>query len=233
MNKAPRDGGDPHSPPAPEESPPAATRASPGGFDPGPLAPYDQGLTDEGLMGSEAMIRLKEMHLAPYIQLATTLVGKRRRSGGNMFRHQIDTFGILMDYGYIDSVLLKASVIHDLLEDVPEFDRDDILSIDEESSEVYKLVLEVTRRPIETKPQFLERIQRFGSKRSKVLKCADRISNMIALGYVTDVRFIKRYTDETEALIFPIAQSADKRMLEELQELVASRREYLARRFEI
>ncbi|HOX12663.1 MAG TPA: hypothetical protein P5117_04300 [Spirochaetia bacterium] len=184
-------------------------------------------------MDSEAMIRLKEMHLAPYIQLATTLVGKRRRSGGNMFRHQIDTFGILMDYGYIDSVLLKASVIHDLLEDVPDFDRDAILSIDEESPEVYKLVLEVTRRPIESKQQFLERIQRFGSKRAKVLKCADRISNIISLGYVTDMRFIKRYTDETEALIFPIAQSADKRMLEELEELVASRRENLATKFEI
>lgn len=203
------------------------------GFDPGPLAPYDHGLEDEGLMGSEAMIRLKEMHLAPYIQLATTLVGKRRRSGGNMFRHQIDTFGILMDYGYIDSVLLKASVIHDLLEDVPDCDRDDILSIDEESVEVYKLVLEVTRRPIETKPQFLERILRFGSRRARVLKSADRISNMISLGYVTDVRFIKRYTDETEDLVFPIADSSDKRMLEELKELVASRRDYLTRKFEI
>lgn len=232
MNKAPREGEDPKVLAVPEESPVPA-RSSSGGFDPGPLAPFHQVLEDEGLMGSEAMIRLKEMHLAPYIQLATTLVGKRRRSGGNMFRHQIDTFGILMDYGYIDSVLLKASVIHDLLEDVPDFDRDSILSIDEESSEVYKLVLEVTRRPIETKQQFLERIQRFGSKRAKVLKCADRISNMISLGYVTDIRFIKRYTDETEALIFPIAQSADKRMLEELEELVASRRENLARKFEI
>ena len=231
MNKAPRDGGD--APPAPEEKHASDLPEASAGFDPGPLAPYFSGQEDEGLMGSEAMIRLKEMHLAPYIQLATTLVGKRRRSGGNMFRHQIDTFGILMDYGYIDSVLLKASVIHDLVEDVPDTDRDDILSIDEESSEVYKLVLEVTRRPIETKPQFLERILRFGSKRAKILKCADRISNMIALGYVTDVNFIKRYTDETDTLIIPIAEAADKRMLEELNELVASRRDYLTRRFEI
>ncbi len=232
MNVKPREGGSEKAPVVPEESA-ALNSPKTGGFDPGPLAPFHPIMEDEGLMGAEAMIRLKEMHLAPYIQLATTLVGKRRRSGGNMFRHQIDTFGILMDYGYIDSILLKASVIHDLLEDVPDFDRDAILSIDEESSEVYKLVLEVTRRPIESKQQFLERIQRFGSKRSKVLKCADRISNMISLGYVTDMRFIQRYTDETEALIFPIAQSADKRMLEELEELVASRREYLARRFEI
>jgi GTP pyrophosphokinase len=233
MSDKPRGKGDKTAPDAPEGSSTYDLAESGPGFDPGPLAPYDTGLEDEGLMGAEAMLRLREMHLAPYMQLATTLVGKLRRSGGNMFRHQIDTFGILVDYGYIDSVLLKASVIHDLLEDVPEFDRDDILSIDEESAEVYKLVLEVTRRPIETKPQFLERILRFGSKRAKVLKSADRISNMISLGFVTDVHFVKRYTDETEDLVFPIAKAVDKRMLEELRELVASRREYLVRMFEI
>ena len=233
MNKEPRDGKEEPLRPAPEEPATFDIPDASGGFDPGPLAPYDPGLENEGLMGSEAMLRLREMHLAPYMQLATSLVGKLRRSGGNMFRHQIDTFGILMDYGYIDSVLLKASIIHDLLEDIPDFDRESILSIDEESPEVYKLVLEVTRRPIETKQQFLERILRFGSKRAKVLKSADRISNMISLGYVTDVRFIKRYTDETETLVFPIADSADKRMLEELKELVASRRDYLVRKFEI
>ncbi len=198
----------------------------------GPLPPrrHDGG---EGGMDVDAMLRLKNMHLAPYIQMATALIGKRRRSGGNMFRHQIDTMGILMDYGYIDSVLLKASVIHDLLEDVPDFDRDLILETDEESPEVYKLVLEVTRRPIETKPEFLGRILEYGSQRARVLKSADRISNMISLGYVTDVEFIRRYTDETEQQVFPIAALCDERMLAELKELVATRREYLARRFEI
>ncbi len=189
--------------------------------------------TDSLPMDSGSMLRLKDMHLAPYIQLATNLIGKRRRSGGNMFRHQLDTMSILMDYGYIDSVLLKASLIHDLLEDIPEIDRDSILSVDDESAEVYTLVLEVTRRPIETKVHFLARIRDFGSQRAKVLKCADRISNMISLGYVTDTSFIKRYTDETEQHVFPIARVADQRMLSELQELVATRREYLARRFEI
>ena len=184
-------------------------------------------------MDVDDMLRLKEMHLAPYIQLATALIGTRRRSGGNMFRHQIDTFGILMDYGYIDSPLLKASVIHDLLEDIPGFDRDLILEIDEEAADVYKLVLEVTRRPIESKAEFLTRIHDFGSDRARVLKSADRISNMISLGYVTDVHFVRRYTDETESLVFPIAELADQRMLEELKELVETRREYLARRFEI
>ena len=184
-------------------------------------------------MDKDAMIRLKNMQIAPYIQLASVLIGKPRRSGGNMFRHQIDTMGILMDYGYIDSILLKASVIHDLLEDAPEIDRDAILSIDDEASEVYKLVLEVTRRPIETKMVFLQRIRDFGSSRARVLKSADRISNMISLGYVTDVDFIRRYTDETENYVFPIAKLSDLRMLSELEDLVATRRDYLERRFEI
>lgn len=184
-------------------------------------------------MDEDSMLRLKRTHLAPYIQLATSLIGKLRRSGGNMFRHQLDTMAILLDYGYVDSVLLKASLIHDLFEDLPDFDRDDVLNIDPESTEVYKLVLEVTRRPIENKIDFLARIRDFGSMRAKVLKSADRISNMISLGYVTDISFVRRYTDETENHVFPIARLADLRMLKELENLVATRREYLAQRFEI
>jgi len=189
----------------------------------------------DGAVGMDVddMLRLKQMHLAPYMQLATALIGNLRRSGGNMFRHQLDTMAILIDYGYIDSVLLKASIIHDLIEDVPGFDRDRILEIDEESADVLKLVLEVTRRPIETKAEFLGRIRDFGSDKARVLKSADRISNMISLGYVTDIEFVRRYTDETESLLFSIAELADERMLEELKELVETRREYLARRFEI
>lgn len=189
--------------------------------------------SDRLIMDKAAMLRLKRMHLAPYIQLATCLIGKPRRSGGNMFRHQLDTMAILMDYGYIDSVLLKASLIHDLLEDAPETDPDSILTIDDESVEVYKLVLEVTRRPVENKAEFLTRIRDFGSARSKVLKSADRISNMISLGYVTDDVFVRRYTDETENFVFPIAERADERMLLELKELVDTRREYLRNRIEI
>jgi GTP pyrophosphokinase len=188
---------------------------------------------DRLTMDKAAMLRLKRMHLAPYIQLATLLIGKPRRSGGNMFRHQLDTMAILMDYGYIDSVLLKASLIHDLLEDAPETDPDSILSIDDEAVDVYKLVLEVTRRPVENKAEFLTRIRDYGSMRARVLKSADRISNMISLGYVTDDVFVRRYTDETEQYVFPIAERADERMLAELQELVATRREYLRNRIEI
>jgi len=177
-------------------------------------------------MTTAEMIRLQETHLAPYLQLATLLIGKTRSGGGNMFRHQIDTMSILIDYGYIDSVLLKASVVHDIIEDIPDFNHNLLLSIDYESHAVYDLVREVTRIPEETKPAFLTRVLDAGSHNAKILKVADRISNMISLGFVNNMEFVSRYTDETERYIFPIAEIVDKSMLKELKSLVESRRKY-------
>ena len=179
-------------------------------------------------MTVEDMLRLKGTHLAPYIQLSTALIGKTRHGGGNMFRHQIDTMATLIDYNYIDSVMLKAALVHDLIEDIPDFNHNTLLRIDYESHSVYELVKEVTRMPDETKPQFLSRILENGSTNAKVLKVADRISNMISIGFVTKIDFIKRYSDETERYIFPIAELVNKAMLAELQSLVTSRRKYFA-----
>jgi (p)ppGpp synthase/HD superfamily hydrolase len=159
--------------------------------------------------------------------LASALIGKARHSGGNMFRHQLDTMSILMDYGYIDSILLKASIIHDLVEDIPEYNRNVILAADWEAPQVYELVVEVTRKPGECKADFLTRIKETGSRNAKILKCADRISNMISLGFVNNAEFIERYTEETAQYIYPIAEEVDSNMLFELQCLVDSRRSYL------
>ena len=178
-------------------------------------------------MTHEQMQHLKGMHLAPYLQIATNLIGKSRQGGGNMFRHQIDTMAILIDYGCIDPVLLKASVVHDLLEDVPDFNHNTLLSIDFESHAVYNLVLEVTRREGETKPEFLTRIMETGSRNAKVLKVADRISNMISLGFVNNLEFVERYINETERYLLPIAAEVNQYMLRELSDLVKSRRKYL------
>lgn len=179
-------------------------------------------------MTTAEMLQLKGIHLAPYIQLATNLIGKVREGGGNMFRHQIDTMATLIDHGYIDSVLLKASIVHDLIEDIPDFNHNTLLGIDYESPAVYDLVLEVTRFPGETKPDFLTRVLEKGSLNARILKVADRISNMISLGFVINVEFINRYTAETEKYIYPIASGVDSSMLEELQSLVTSRKKYLS-----
>ncbi|MGP1587836.1 MAG: hypothetical protein ACTTHG_05770 [Treponemataceae bacterium] len=178
-------------------------------------------------MDNQRMLQLKSIFLAPYMQLATVLIGKARHAGGNMFRHQMDTLAILIDYGYVDSVLLKASVVHDTIEDIPDFDQNLIINVDDEGPEVFKLVMEVTKRKGEEKKDFLKRIINEGSQKAKILKCADRISNMISLGFVTDIDFIARYCDETEFFILPIALEVDYNMYLELINLIVTRRKFL------
>src|SRR6267142_3488378 len=142
---------------------------------------------------------LGNITLAPYIVKAMALIGVRRRSGSNMFRHQISTMGILLDYKITDPVMLKAAVIHDLFEDastMPGVTEEEIKQIDSDGPAVYKLVMEVTIRSVngirEPKSEYLRRIMLQGSSKAKVLKLADRISNITALGFVHDPEFVKK-----------------------------------------
>ena len=180
-------------------------------------------------MTTEQMLHMSGIHLVPYIQAATLLIGKSREGGGNMFRHQLDTMAILIDYGFIDSVLLKASLVHDLIEDIHGLDHNILLTIDSESKAVYDLVLEVSRREGETKADFLTRIRKTGSYNAKILKVADRISNMISLGFVNNLDFVERYINETNEHVLPIAWDVSQYMTRELTDLLDSRRKYLER----
>jgi GTP pyrophosphokinase len=167
---------------------------------------------------------LEKMVLAPYIQKATALRGKYRYVGGNQFRHALGTFAILLDYHYMDPVLLKASFIHDLFEDTKGSSPEEILSIDKDGPEVYKLVIEVTRTKAETKDEYLERILTNGSTNAKILKCADRISNLTDLH--TDIfekEFIKKYIEETKRWVIPMAEQVNKNMLYELKDILQRR----------
>jgi GTP pyrophosphokinase len=157
------------------------------------------------------------------------LICKGRKSSGNQFRHQVETRTILIDYGYVDAILHKAALVHDLIEDLEGFDVNLIINADEDGLAVYNLVLEVTRLKGEPKNDFLRRIYERGSWNAKLVKCADRISNMIALGLGlnTEREVIHRYCQETEDYILPIAQLVDHDMYTELADLVSSRRKLL------
>jgi len=179
------------------------------------------------LMNNHNKELLSQINIAPYIQLGTNLISKARKAGGNMFRHQMDTYSVLIDYGYIDSILLKASVIHDCIEDIPDFDSNLIKNCDEEGEEVLNLVLEVSKKKGESKPDFLKRIINKGSQRAKILKTADRISNMTSLGYVTEPNFIEKTCNDTEFFLLPLAILVDYNMYQELIKLLESRRKYL------
>ena len=177
---------------------------------------------------------LANITLAPYIIKAMALIGVKRRAGSNMFRHQISTMGILLDYKITDPVLLKASVIHDLFEDAPAMPgvtEEEIRRIDEDGPAVYELVMEVTIPIVggvrEPKSEYLLRIMQSGSARAKVLKLADRISNITALGFVHDVVFVKKYLRETRACILPHAEQVNPDMFRELSDLVENREQML------
>jgi (p)ppGpp synthase/HD superfamily hydrolase len=173
---------------------------------------------------------LGNIRMAPYIVKAMALIGVKRRAGSNMFRHQISTMGILLDYKVIDRVMLKAALIHDLFEDAPGMpgvSEEEITRIDADGPAVYDLVMEVTIRNVggvkEPKSEYLLRIMEHGSARAKVLKLADRISNLTALGFVHEIEFVRRYVQETRAYILPHAEHVNADMFRELSDLVDSR----------
>lgn len=172
---------------------------------------------------------LKNLVLAPYILKATALISVRRLVGGNQFRHSFSTLGILLDYKYYEeSVLLKASLLHDLIEDIPESEVDEIKGIDHDGNDVVKLVLEVTKGKNESKPDYLQRLHSSGSINALRLKCADRISNLTDLHSDTHSNNkISKYLDQTEKYVIPMAEKVNYDMLLELSDLVYSRRTLL------
>ena len=175
-------------------------------------------------MDNKEKNELAGMVLAPYVQKATSLRGKYRYVGGNQFRHAIATFAILLDYHYMDPVLLKASFIHDVFEDTDFVSRQEIVDLDHDGLEVYNLVMEVSRKKEESKGEFLERILNTGSNNAKILKCADRISNLTDLHTdIFDKEFIKKYIDETKKWILPLAIEVNEKMLFELTDLIKRR----------
>lgn len=172
---------------------------------------------------------LRNLVLAPYILKATALIGVQREVGGNQFRHCFSTLGILLDYKfYSNSVLLKASLLHDLLEDMPETQVDEIRWIDSDGPAVVDLVLEVTKRKDEEKWQYLQRVLEQGSENALLLKCADRISNLTDLHRdIHSEQRISGYLDQTEKYVLPMARKVSADMLIELTDLIAKRRRIL------
>jgi (p)ppGpp synthase/HD superfamily hydrolase len=164
-------------------------------------------------------------NLWPYFELSRHLIKKERKGFGNMFRHQVETFAILIEFGYDDPVLLKASLIHDLFEDGHQVGFtafDTVLTTDEDGKEVYDLVQELSIRIInneeEPKATFLERIMRKGSQRARLLKLADRLANINTLLATRDTDFINRYLFETKNHIMPYADRIEKNIAKELKE---------------
>jgi (p)ppGpp synthase/HD superfamily hydrolase len=173
--------------------------------------------------------KLKKLIVAPYIIKATALIGKERNVGGNQFRHAIATMAILFDYKLFDDyVLLKAAVIHDLLEDVPETNEQELRQIDDQANQVVDLVLEVTQPKGMTKANFLKKILEHGSRNAKILKVADRISNLTERHRDQySKKEMNNYLNQTEKYVLPMALEVNKNMAVELGDLINRRRKQM------
>jgi (p)ppGpp synthase/HD superfamily hydrolase len=179
-------------------------------------------------MEDRKRIDLAGTTLAPYIQKATALIGHKRKVGGNQFRHAMATLAILIDYDEMNPVLLKAAVIHDLLEDVPDTNIDELRALDGDGHAVVELVLEVTRKKLESRDEYLQGILDGESHLAKVLKVADRISNLTDLNNdIFSLDYISKRLDETARYVLPIAQQVSAHMELEVADLIQRRRELL------
>ena len=173
---------------------------------------------------------LRNIAIAPYLQFATALIGKSRRIGGNQFRHVWATAGILIDHKIIDPVILKAAVLHDIKEDAPDqFFPDEIKKIDDDGSKVVELVNELSiNKNVETKNEYLCRIMNRGSAEAKLIKLADRISNLTDIQLGTfDVEHIKKTLNETITYILPKAKDVNENMYNEILDLINKRKIYV------
>jgi GTP pyrophosphokinase len=178
---------------------------------------------------------LKNIELAPYLQAATALIGKSRKIGGNQFRHVWATVGILIDHKIINPVILKAGVLHDLKEDSPDnYYPDQISRIDKDGPRVVQVVEELSRPIGEPKPEYLIRVMTDSSKEAKIIKLADRISNLtdIQLG-IFDIQGVNKTLDETIKYILPYAQDINENMYLEMADLISSRTKYVQRTVEL
>jgi phage anti-repressor protein len=89
-------------------------------------------------------------------------------------------------------------------------------------------VLEVSRPKEMVKAQFLKKILELGSRNAKLLKVADRISNLTDLhrDHYSKVR-MRNYLEQTEKYILPMALEVNLNMAVELKDLIARRRKQM------
>ena len=183
-------------------------------------------------MKNEDMEKLKQAQFSPWIQKSTRLRCKRRKILGgvsNAFRHQMNVFAILIDHEVYDTVILKASLIHDLVEDFRDTDLNELRYIDYDGYEVVNVVLELTVKDypvIEEKKDYLQRILEYGSDRAKIVKAADRIDNLMQMNFNNDNKaYIKKYLDETEQYVVTGVEPLKLSLAIELRDLISRLRD--------
>jgi hypothetical protein len=179
---------------------------------------------------------LKSISVAKYIMLIDSLKCIPRRIGGNQMRHSLAVFGICLDYVLYDSICLKLSLCHDLLEDHPNREYEynkikwQIREADEDGPAVLECVEEITIGYGENKEDYLKRLLTSKNDRVKIIKGADRIANFTDLNTdFTDMEKIEATCTHTQKYVIPMLESVTmyryqaENMIIELKDLIKNR----------
>jgi RelA/SpoT family (p)ppGpp synthetase len=144
--------------------------------------------------------------------------GQKRLSGEDYFVHCVEVARILLDLG-MDTVVVAAALLHDVVEDIPEITIEDIQA--EFGNEVAQLVEGVTKieriplqsehheqrtRPPDQEAEYLRKtlLAINDDVRVILIKLADRLHNMRTLGHLPRDRQI-RNARETMDIFAPLA----------------------------
>ena len=102
---------------------------------------------------------------------------------------------------------VQAALLHDVIEDVDELERNgNVLKIRDMKSEFSEHTLEMvddcSKNPNESRNEFMEKMK-YLTWPSKVIKCLDRLHNMIRAFTINDADYIERYLAEIMEVYLP------------------------------
>lgn len=148
-------------------------------------------------------------------------LGQYRKHGENYIVHPLRVVEILREKGIEDEEVLMAGLFHDLLEDT-DASEEEILSYG--SPRVLELVRLLSKEKAFVMEEYIDRIYR--DEDARLIKLADRLSNLEDSFRLRNLKFLERYIKDTEDNFEKMCKETV--FEEELRRSLESLKEYVA-----
>lgn len=162
------------------------------------------------------------------VAFATAAHGNQRRNDGSAYiLHPIRVVSLLHEFGCEDTDTLCAAVLHDVVEDCSDGKPAEMAAVigkcfgDSVCTAVSMLSKNMALSGADGKVDLHKYFQRIASAwlSVRLVKVADRIDNVADMRGWKEER-VRRYLQETETYVIPIAESTNVRMAARLKALV-------------
>lgn len=148
-------------------------------------------------------------------------LGQYRKHGENYIVHPLRVVELLREKGIEDEEVLMAGLFHDLLEDT-DASEEEILSYG--SPRVLELVRLLSKEKAFVMEEYIDRIYR--DEDARLIKLADRLSNLEDSFRLRNLKFLERYIKDTEDNFEKMCKETV--FEEELRRSLESLKEYVA-----